>query len=136
LQVAYVAPAGAAHHAAPRATVTRTGDTVTLDLAAEGEGINLMIPAKAKLRAVTIGKVTTPTTGGALSITCGTPDCTNSQIALELDSSEPVELTLVAYRHGLPPEGAKLLKARPSWAVPSRGGDRTAWVAKIPIPAR
>jgi hypothetical protein len=136
LQWAYVAPAGPAHHPAPRATVSRKGDTVVLDLATEGEGIGLRVPAKAKLRAVTIGEVITPVAGGALSITCGTPDCANKQIALKLDSSEPLELTLYAYRHGLPPEGAKLLKARPSWAVPERGGDITAWAAKVAIPAR
>jgi len=136
LQVAYVAPAGAARLPAPRTTVTRNGDTVTLDLAAEGEGINLMVPAKAKLRAVTIGGVATPIAGGALSITCGTPDCADKKIALELDSSDPVELTLVAYRHGLPPEGATLLHARPSWAVPSRGGDLSIRAAKIEVPAR
>lgn len=136
LQTAYAAPAGPARHPAPRVAVSRNGDTVTLDLAADGEGIGLLVPAKARLRAVTIGGVTTPVPGRGLSITCGTPDCTNRQITLELDSSEPVDLTLYAYRHGLPPDGAKLLKARPSWAVPSRGGDITAWAAKIAIPAR
>jgi hypothetical protein len=136
LQMAYVAPAGPARHPAPRATVSRKGDTAVLDLATEGEGIGLLVPAKAELRAVTIGEVTTPVARGALSITCGTPDCANRQIGLKLDSSEPLELTLYAYRRGLPPEGAKLLKARPSWAVPERGGDRTIWAAKIAIPAR
>jgi hypothetical protein len=43
---------------------------------------------------------------------------------------------LLAYRAGLPPEGAKLMKARPPEAVPSQGGDRTVLAAKIAIPAR
>jgi hypothetical protein len=136
LQMAYVAPAGAARHPAPRATVSRKGDTVVLDLATDGEGVGLLVPAKARLRAVTIGEVTTPVAGGGLSITCGTPDCPNKQIRLELDSSEPLALTLYAYARGLPPEGARLLKARPPWAVPERGGDVTAWAAKIAIPRR
>jgi hypothetical protein len=136
LQMAYVAPAGPARHPAPHATVTRNGDNVVLDLKADGEGIGLLIPAKARLGAVTIGGVTTSAAQGALAISCSTPDCANGQIALKLASSEPLELTLYAYAHGLPPEGAKLLKARPSWAVQDRGGDRTAWVSKIAIPAR
>jgi hypothetical protein len=136
LQLAYVAPAGSARQPAPQATVTRTGDTVTLVLKTQGEGVGLLIPAKAKLRVVTIGEVTTPVAEGPLSITCGTPDCANAQIALRLDSSEPLDLTLYAYAHGLPPEGAKLFKARPSWAVPDRGGDRSVWMTKIAVPAR
>jgi hypothetical protein len=135
LQRAYVAPAGPARLPAPQVTVSRKDDTVILDLAMDGESIGLLVPAAAKLRAVTIGGVTTQLSGGALSITCGTPDCTNTPIVLKLDSSVRLELTLFAYRHGLPPEGAKLLKARPSWAVPDRRGDITARVAKIVVPA-
>jgi hypothetical protein len=134
--MAYVAPAGAARHPAPRAAVSRKNDTVVLDLAADGDGIGLLVPAKAKLQAVTIGGVTTPVAGGALSITCGTPDCGSKQIVLKLDSSEPFDLTLFAYTRGLPPEGDKLLKARPAWAVPSYGGDRSLFAAKLAIPAR
>jgi hypothetical protein len=136
LQWAYIAPAGPARHPAPRASVSRNGDTLTLGLATDGEGIGLLVPAKAKLRAVIIGGVTTPISGGALSITCGTPDCASQKITLALGSSQPLELILYAYRHGLPREGAKLLKARPSWAVPERGGDITAWAEKIAVPAR
>jgi hypothetical protein len=132
----YAAPAGAARYPAPTATVARSGDTVTLDLAVEGDGISLVVPAKAKLRAATVGGITTLGLQGPLVITCATPDCAKTRIALQLGSSEPFEVTLIALRHGLPPEGAKLLKARPTWAVPSYGGDRTASVAKFGVPAR
>jgi len=135
-QIGYAAPAGRARHRAPQATVTRTGDTVTLDLAAEGQGVSLQVPAKAKLRAVTVGGITTPAPEKNLSITCSTPDCAKAQIILRLGSSEPFDLTLVAYARGLPPEGDKLLKARPVWAVPSQGGNRTLLAAKIAIPGR
>jgi hypothetical protein len=136
LQRAYVAPAGPARHPAPQVTVARKDDAVILDMAVDGESIGLLVPAEAKLRAVTIGGVTTQLSGGTVSITCGTPDCASTPITLKPDSSARLELTLFAYRHGLPPEGAKLLKARPSWAVPDRRGDITAKVAKIVIPAR
>ena len=136
LQMAYIAPAGPARHPAPQAVVVRNGATATLDLAADGDGMILLVPAKAKLHAVTIDGVTTSAFEGAVSIICGTPDCAHARLVLQLGSSEPLDLTLVATRHGLSPEGAKLLKARPPWAVPSYAGDFTAWAAKISIPAR
>ena len=132
----YAARAGAARYRVPQATVGRNGDTVTLDLAAEGDGITLMIPAKAKLRAVTVGGISTSGLQGPVFISCATPDCGRTRIALQLGSTESLDLTLVASRRGLPPDGSKLLQARPSWAVPSYSGDRTALVAKITIPAR
>ena len=136
VQTAFAAPAGRARHHAPQAAVTRTGDTVTLDLAAEGEGVSLQVPEKAKLRAVTVGGITTPAPQKTLSITCSTPDCAKARIILRLGSAEPFDLTLVAYARGLPPEGDKLLKARPVWTVPSQGGNRTVSAAKIAIPGR
>jgi len=136
VQMAYVAPAGRARHPAPQATVTRSGDTVTLDLATDGDGVSLQVPAKAKLRAVTVGGITTPAPERTFSITCGTPDCAKARIVLQLGSAEPFDLTLVAYARGLPAEGDKFLKARPAWAVPSQGGDRIFLAAKIAIPGR
>ena len=59
------------------------------------------------------------------------PDCATAHVVLQLGSSGPVNLVLVTYRSGLPPEGAKLLKARPPQAVPSQGGDRIILAAKI-----
>ena len=136
LQMAYIAPAGASRQPAPQASVTRSGDAVSLDLKSNGDGVSLIVPAKVRLRAVTLGGITTAVPEGPISITCGTPDCANKHITLELGSSEAFDVTLVAYARGLPPDGAKLLKARPVWAVPSQGGDRTALAAKIAIPAR
>jgi hypothetical protein len=85
---------------------------------------------------VTIGGVTTPASGQRMSIVCGTPDCGSAHLVLHLGSSRQVDIMLLAYRAGLPPDGAKLLKARPPEAVPSQGGDRTILAAKIAIPAR
>ena len=132
----YVASAGKARHPAPQAGVTRSDDTVTLEMKVDGDGVGLSVPAKARLRAATVDGLATPVAEGRLFIACGTPDCTTTRITLKLDSSEPFELMLVAFHHGLPPEGAKLSQARPSWAVPSQGGDRTLLVTKIRIPAR
>jgi hypothetical protein len=136
LEWGYVAPAGPARHPGPVASVSRSGDTVSLDLKTEGDGVALVVPAEAQLRAVTLGGITTRASGQRMFILCGTPDCATAHIALLLGSSQPVNLMLLAIRAGLPPEGAKLLKARPSEAVPSQAGDRTMLAAKIAIPAR
>jgi hypothetical protein len=55
---------------------------------------------------------------------------------LELGAANAVELTLIARRRGLPPEGARLLKARPSYAVPSQGGDTSLLTATLMVPSR
>jgi hypothetical protein len=136
VEMGYTAPAGPARYAPPSASVSRDGDAVTLDLKTQGDGVTLMVPAEAKLRAVTIGDVTMPAYGQRISIVCGTPDCAASRIVLHLGSSKPVALELLAYRAGLPPDGAKLLRARPPEAVASNGGDRTILAAKIAIPGR
>jgi len=136
LQMAYAAPAGVARLPVPQASVMRRGDTVTLELKTDGEGIDLLVPAKARLREVTINGLAMPVSEGRLSITCGTPDCAAAHVVLKLGSAESFDLTLIAYTHGLPPQGDKLLKARPPWAVPVRAGDLTLRAAKIAIPAR
>jgi hypothetical protein len=135
LEMAYIAPAGPVRYPAPTATISRDGDTVSLNLKAQGDGAMLIVPAEAKLRAVTIGGVTTPASGQRISIVCGTPDCGSAHLVLQLGSSRPVDIMLLAYRAGLPPDGVKLLKARPPEAVPSQGGDRTILAARIAIPA-
>ena len=136
LEMFYVAPAGAARHPAPSALVVREGDDVTLDLKTESDAVMLIVPAEAKLQSFTISGVTTPASGDRVTILCGTPDCATARMTLRLASSEPVNLQLLAQRRGLPPEGAKLLKARPPEAVPSRAGDRTILAANIAIPRR
>ena len=46
-------------------------------------------------------------------------------IDLVVREQGPVELTVLDASEGLPPAGAALQRARPAWAVPSHGGDRT-----------
>jgi len=136
LEMFYVAPAGAARHPAPTALVSRDGDSVALDLKTESDAVMLIVPAEAKLQSFTIAGVTTQASGDRVTILCSTPDCATARMTLRLASSEPVSLQLLAQRRGLPPEGAKLLKARPPEAVPSRAGDRTILAANIAIPGR
>jgi hypothetical protein len=136
VEAGYVAPAGAARNPAPGAAVSRSGDIVTLDLSAAADGVMLVVPAGAKLQALTIGGVTTQVSERRVSIVCSTPDCAHARVTLRLGSSQAVNLLLVALWRGLPPEGAKFLQARPPEEVPSQAGDGTMLAAKITIPAR
>ena len=136
VQFGYAAPAGEAQFPAPSAAVHRSGDTVTLNLNAAGDGMVLLVPKEAGLKAVKLGGVTTPAYGRRVAIACATPDCGSAQMVLELSSAAPVKLTLFAHRRGLPPQGAALLKARPSWAVPSQSGDATLLASTVTVPGR
>ena len=136
LELGFVAPAGKAQFPAPSAAVSRDGDRVTLNLNAAGDGVALLVPREAGLRSVSMGDVTVPANGERLLIACGTPDCGAAQLVLDLSSAAPVNLLLITQRRGLPPEGAKLIKARPGWAVPSQRGDVTRLVATVSVPGR
>jgi len=130
----YAAPAGAARFAPPSASVHRNGKDVVLDLAGEGDGIALMLPPEAKIASVTIGGITEPVGSRPVQLICGTPDCGHIRIVLHQLVAVSASLTLNVQKRGLPPEGEKLLKARPSWAVPSQTGDRTVLVNRIVLP--
>jgi hypothetical protein len=134
LEMGYVAPAGVARNPVPGAQVTRNGDTVTLDLKASGDGVLLVVPAEAQLQALTIGGLATPAETGRTAILCVTPDCATAHMILHLASPDAVKLLLVAQRHGLPPDGAKLVKARPHDAAPISEGDSSMLAATIAIP--
>jgi hypothetical protein len=136
VETGYIAPAGVARRPAPSAYATRLGDIVTLDLKTEGDGVMLDVPAAARLRAATVGGVTVAADEKRTFILCGTPDCATMRVILRLASSAPLTLDVRAYRHGLPPEGAKLLTARPSWAAPSQSGDGSVLAGQIAIPPR
>jgi hypothetical protein len=136
LQLGYAAPAGNAQFPAPSAAIQRSGDAVTINLNAAGAGVALLVPKEAGLNSVSLGGVTVPASGARTTISCATPDCGSAQMVLKLSSAAPVKLTLIAYRHGLPPQAAGLLKARPTWTVPSQSGDATLLAATLQVPAR
>jgi hypothetical protein len=131
----YVAPAGTAQFPPPAATVSRNGADVTLEFNAPGDAIGLRVPKDAQMQSLTLNGVTVAAPPRSLLIRCGTPDCGHARMVLHLASSVPLTLTLLSYRAGLPPEGAKLLKARPATAQPSQMGDVTVLAAKLAVPA-
>jgi hypothetical protein len=130
----YVAAVGTAQFPPPAATVSRNGAEVTLDFNAPGDAVGLLVPKEAQLQSLTLGGVTVPAPPRQLLVRCGTPDCGHARMVLRLGSNAPVTLTLMSYRTGLPPQGAKLLKARPAAAQPSQTGDVTVLAAKLAVP--
>jgi hypothetical protein len=130
----YVAPAGTAQFPPPAATVSRNGADVTLDFNAPGDALGLLVPKEAQMQTLTLNGVTVTAPPSRLLIRCGTPDCSHARMVLKLASHAPLALTLLSYRAGLPPEGAKLLKARPATAQPSQMGDVTVLAAKLAVP--
>jgi hypothetical protein len=88
------------------------------------------------LRSAQVGAFTMPAFGRRIAVICATPDCGTTRIILQLGSPKPVSLELLSYTPGMPPDGAKLLKARPPEAVPFREGDLRVLAAKIAVPGR
>lgn len=132
----YAAPAGSARLALPAAAVSRSGNEVTLDLKAPGDGVVLEVPAGARLQSLSVNGAETHAFGQYTAISCMTPDCGHARIVLRLGSPDSVTLKLVARRRGLPPDGARLQRARPADAAPSQNGDQTLLAATITVPAR
>jgi len=131
----YVAPAGRAHLDAPHIAVHRGDNQVSLEMDTTADGFVLLMPARARLQSVDINGVQTAASDGATAIGCATPDCAHAHVTLRFASGTLAPLLLETYAQGLPPEGARLLAARPRDAVPSQSGDRTISVTKIEIPA-
>ena len=131
----YVAPAGQAHFPPPRAAVRRQGGEVSLDIDAPGDGFVLLLPNGARLESVRLNDRDVPLVRPVAGIGCATPDCGRARLVLHWDSKTRGDVTLESYRYGLSGQGEGLLKARPSWAVPSQRGDVTVLLQKIAIPA-
>ena len=136
VELAYVAPAGAARHAPPRAISTRAGDDVSLQLQAPGDSVMLLVPQEARLQSITLDGITVAAPPGRATIFCATPDCGHARMTLKLGAQGPFAITLLSLTRGLPPEGGRLLAARPATAVPSQEGDVTALAGSIAVPAR
>jgi hypothetical protein len=132
----YAVAAGAAKGPAPSATVTRAGDIVTVAFHAPGDGVSLRVPKSAGLQAVTFKGVTVDAPSGNVFVSCVTPDCAGAVMTLKLASPDAQTLTLIAHSAGLPPDGAKLIKARPAEASPSQEGDSALRLVNIAVPAR
>jgi hypothetical protein len=132
----YIAPAGRARSPAPHITAHRNDGDVTLDIDAPGDGFILLLPKSVQSQAVRLNDRDMSAARPLTGLGCATPDCGHARLTLQLGAKDKGVLTLLAYRYGLPPEGARLLQARPPQAVPSQSGDRTLLVTRIAIPER
>lgn len=93
----------------------------------------LFIPDSAGVRAVSVEGVPLPpypehrrkyVRGGEIySVVALPPE--GVVVAIEMESAAPVQAVVWDLSEGLPPGGEALRAARPAWAVPSHGGDRT-----------
>jgi hypothetical protein len=132
----YVASAGRVQFSAPRVTIRREDGEVALNIDAPGEGFVLLLPKSVQSQSVRLNDTDVRAAKPLTGIGCATPDCGHIRLTLQLGAKDKGELTLLAYRGGLPPEGARLLQARTPQAVPSQSGDRTMLVTRIAIPER
>lgn len=139
-QKAYVAPAGKFQFAAPTANIKAAPKkiVVTLHGSKRADQMFLVIPKEAGLKAVAIHDWNIPTkrtdfNSGNTIIGCLTEDCRNISVTLDVAPEKPFDILFGERSFGLPPDGKKLLDARPSTAVPSQLGDGTVIVSKIGV---
>ena len=135
----YVAPAGIVQLPSPTATVSRDGASVTLDLhgSAEADGMLLMVPSGPSSVTVNGAPVSGLAGGGSRSlINCAGQVCATAHLVLNFTGPVAKSVLVAETRYGLPSDAAFLLKARPSWAVPSGQGDMSFATADVPIPEK
>jgi len=141
-QKAYIAPAGNFEFPVPTASASTTSShrvAIALQGTDNATQMFLVIPKTADLKTVQIGDWVIPIkqtnfNGGNTIIGCLTPDCRNTTVTLDIGATKPFDIFVGERHFGLPPKGAKLLKSRPSTAVPSQMGDGTVLVSKMNIP--
>lgn len=142
----YVAPAPNLHEQLPRVRVLSSqpaegGRRVTLAL--EGsESANqmaLILPRPAGLDSVDIRDwhyKASPSWAklDRVIIACMSRDCASTTLTLTFRNNAAFDAILAESRFGLPPQAARLVAARPSWAVPSQNGDGILLVSRAHFP--
>lgn len=135
-QSAYVTPAGATRFAMPAVTVSSkaegAGRVVTLAIAASQNAnrVVAVIPKDAALvRATLDGKSFVPDPKSlnpvGTILACTTDDCRRMTVTLAFADKKPITVTIGEQHYGVPPDGARLVAARPATAVASQSGDTT-----------
>lgn len=110
-------------------TATGRDRTVTLRLSLNGwERALLIAPKDAQIRAAGApGFVRTidPSGTGPYAVDCFGRSCDGATLTMVIGKREPVKLTVVGSRPGLPPGAAPLINARPRFARAQYGRDET-----------
>jgi hypothetical protein len=138
----WVAPAGPPRFAPPSATVeTRPkgkGRKVLLTLIGSPASQQMMVivPNGSGLTAATLGdqtfKVTDNATPRGTVIACAGA-CREQMIALDFNTTKPVDVTIGEQRFGLPADGQTIAAKRPKEAVPSQTGDAVIVMRKLTL---
>ncbi len=100
----------------------------------------LIVPRAAMLKTVDVHGFHFPAPAGwsnedYIMFACMSRDCRSESITLTLAMRTPTTFGLYEHRFGLPDFARKLLRARPSTAVPSQNGDGVTLVGEIRVPA-
>jgi hypothetical protein len=137
---AYAASAGAAQFPPPKGEAVASGHRIEISLhgSPQATGMLLIVPKAAGLKAIDIGGqhlVAPVDLATDTVLACLTPDCAQEHVSLDVATNAPFEIQFAEQRHGLPPQGGKLLAARPKTAVPSQNGDITVLFSKLTVPA-
>ncbi|HUO90156.1 MAG TPA: M20/M25/M40 family metallo-hydrolase [Rhizomicrobium sp.] len=143
-QKMYVAPAAATRFNPPSADAVivpnGAGRIVTLRLhaSAHADRVVIVVPKDAGLARVELrGKTFLPAADSlnpaGTIIACVTDDCRTMTVKLTFSSRARVPFTLGEQEYGVPPDGAKLIRARPATAVASQFGDTTIVFGKLTL---
>jgi hypothetical protein len=131
----YVAPAANLHIPLPAARLLgnrRTDDSRKVTLALRGSDdanqMALILTKPVGLKAIDIKDwhFDAPLQWGKLDrvvLACMSRDCASATVTLTLADGAPLDAIIAEDRFGAPPEGAKLVAARPKTAVQSQNGD-------------
>ncbi len=140
----YLAPAGDTRFDAPSADAVIApqgkGRTITLTVHASDRAnrVVVVVPKSASLTRIDFrGQTFTPSASSlnpaGTIIACVTDDCRNMRLKLTFGTAAKVDLTLGEQTYGLPPDGVKLVEARPPTTIPSQSGDTTIVFGKLTL---
>jgi hypothetical protein len=140
----YVAPAGATRFDPPSADAfigpQGKGRVMTLTVHASDRAnrVVVVVPKEAGLIKVDFqGQTFTPSANSlnpaGTIIACVTDDCRTMRLKLTFATAAKVTLTLGEQTYGLPPDGIKLVEARPATTIPSQSGDTTIVFGKLTL---
>jgi hypothetical protein len=140
-QPTYSADAGKARFAPPFIVVSflKSGSSgeVYLDIRGSEETAQMLvvIPEAIGLKAVTVNGKRTAASNWAdkAFIGCMSSDCRAEKVTIEA-GSKPFDFYVAEIRFGLPPDGQKLVAARPKESVRSQNGDNTIVLRKVHVP--
>jgi hypothetical protein len=105
-----------------------------LDLHGSESADGLVLVVSGGLSSVSIGDVHVAASSGRVMILCSTSDCASAHLVLDFSQPVPGSVLLTEQRYGLPAKAAKIVQARPDWAVPSGQGDMTYIAQDVAIP--